>query len=250
MTYILPPPPPTLRRVPGGRLVARSYPRRATRREKLSRCRLGVRDVLAHFDALDDALPDDADLSGSVLERANARLSRRVYKSTVCGAWAEVRREPVVARATETWTARYEPRDDGRWHAVDLSGPADVVNDVREYFWALCDANARELLRLDGDVGTVTESFAVARTTGSRWVFRVGSIVEGTDAEVEPVEVALPCRRRDLTRAVDLVEQAAAAIWRETHGCETCAARQGVAWDDLCPCDPDCPECGGEGVVR
>lgn len=78
-----------------------------------------------------------------------------------------------------------------------------------------------------------------------RWWFRVGSIVEGSDREVGPVEVELPCRRREIWRAIEEVEEGAAEAWDATHGCETCAERLG----EVGPIDPECPDCDGEGVV-
>jgi hypothetical protein len=46
----------------------------------------------------------------------------------------------------------------------------------------------------------------------------IGSIVEGSDAEVQAVPFTLPCPRRELTDAIQYVEDEADRLWREANG--------------------------------
>ncbi len=125
-------------------------------------------DVAAHFDANFDA--------NSVMAENSARLSRRIYKDTACGAWADFMRH-------------------------DVADP---------------------------------------------WIFRVGSIVEGIDAEIMPETVALPCSPEDLDCAVRCVEDAAQSLWNETHGCEDCGEERETGYRSI---NPDCAACDGEGTI-
>jgi len=99
----------------------------------------------------------------------------------------------------------------------------------------------------------------------------VGSIVEGTDAAVEPDwlyltdylnlwEADYPEAESedeldtkiatklcdDFDKVVEAVEHAARDIWNETHGCDDCW--KGHRVDESI--DPDCESCGGDGVIR
>ena len=105
-----------------------------------------------------------------------------------------------------------------------------------------------EVVLGDGVVAKHTEEIEWSETIGTHTVFVVGSIVEGVDEEVPPVHVYLPCTSYDLDAAVKAVESEADFIWKNTHGCEECAKRNG--WDfPGCAVDEDCPECGGDGVA-
>ena len=96
----------------------------------------------------------------------------------------------------------------------------------------------------------------------------VGSIVEGVDAEAEPVPVRLAdirskrsktgkvthhSLRTALSAAVDAVNADAHSIWNDTHGCDTCRAHWAAegcvdeAGCELTAVWPDCPDCEGCG---
>lgn len=53
---------------------------------------------------------------------------------------------------------------------------------------------------------------------GTLWGVRVGSIVEGSDACVEPVELAFPFTEAQWDEAIQNVEAEAERLWTETHG--------------------------------
>lgn len=85
----------------------------------------------------------------------------------------------------------------------------------------------------------------------------VGSIVEGVDQCAESIEVEANQLDEDLEDyykrfydALDKVDQEAAFIWNDTHGCETCAKHFGIDLDgELSPVWTDCPDCQGHGTI-
>ena len=85
-----------------------------------------------------------------------------------------------------------------------------------------------------------------------------GSIVEGSNYDVTPIQVKWPFAREEFWDALELVERAANRIWLETHGCDECAERWGwvdeygfvlEGCDGITPVHPDCTTCYGQGVV-
>jgi hypothetical protein len=52
---------------------------------------------------------------------------------------------------------------------------------------------------------------------GTLWGVRVGSIVEGSDACVDPVELRFPFSEKDWSEAIDYVEGEASLLWDEAH---------------------------------
>ena len=88
---------------------------------------------------------------------------------------------------------------------------------------------------------------------------RVGSIVEGCNADAESFSVVWPFTSEEFWQAVQAVEDSASELWDQTHGCETCARLAGYdcEWgectglDGMTPVHPDCdnPECMGTGVA-
>lgn len=202
-------------------------------------------DVAAHFDA--DFDPN------AVMAENGARLSRRIYKDTECGAWADFMRRDITHCERQEWAARYA-KVDGVWQLLSLTHadkPAEFSvhnGQVREYFFPTgidmsefldCAAKGAADLML-------TETVEVKVKTGEEWVFRCGSIVEGIDAEVMPEEVVLPCTPADLDGAVKAVEDEADRLWRETHGCADCGAENDTGYRSI---NPDCASCRGEGTI-
>ena len=80
----------------------------------------------------------------------------------------------------------------------------------------------------------------------------ISSIVEGVDGETG-TEVLCPGATPDqFWAAVQRIDEEADAIWKETHGCEKCAAHWGVEFDaevGAIPVWSDCPGCDGAGIV-
>lgn len=223
-----------------------------------------IEDIAYHFDA---AHP------------TSESISRQVYRHTVCGAWGRVETHTRSVKRRETWrvdlrksitgiviaslrrvkggkrgtvkvgeapervrsyleAARSSPR--GPWivaGATDLDFKVDVTDTLTSPD-GITRVTSRGPLR-----SLVTFALSVDRPGGTETVFTVGSIVEGTDAEVTPVRITLPCEPKALDRAVTDVEAEATRIWNETHGCESCP--EGVGG----PIDPNCASCKGQGVI-
>jgi len=52
---------------------------------------------------------------------------------------------------------------------------------------------------------------------GTLWGVRVGSIIEGSEAVVEPVELAMPFSPERWDEAIQQVEAEAECLWNEAH---------------------------------
>lgn len=196
----------------------------------------------------------DADFDcESVMAENSARLSRRIYKKTACGAWADFMRRDITHHEQQEWIANYA-RFEGVWQLLALAqvGVAAEFSvhsgQIREYFWPSAESMQEFLdTRAGGATNlTLSETVEVKVKTGEEWIFRVGSIVEGIDAEVMPEEVSLPCTPDDLTRAVEVVEAEAQRLWDETHGCENCGEENETGYRRV---DSECSSCGGTGVT-
>lgn len=202
-------------------------------------------DVFAHFGADYDTEKNEA--------QNNERLSRRMYKDTECGAWAEVVTHTPTRQEWQTWTGRYA-RIDGVWQLSSISQdgtPAELSvhgGQVREYFWPDAESVAVYLAEKAGGASEyeATEEVLILRPQESVFLFRVGSIVEGIDAEVPAEEVALPCTPADLDRAVARVEDEATFLWNDTHGCDDCGEELSHGYRAI---NPECTSCGGEGAI-
>lgn len=107
-------------------------------------------------------------------------------------------------------------------------------------------------------------SVVYKKTTCGAWMtagqssITIGSIVEGTDCEVAPVTLSWPFTPAKFWNTLEEIEDEADRIWHETHGCEGCAEKwmyvdHGgdpiTGCDGMTPTHPDCPCCGGAGVV-
>ena len=202
-------------------------------------------DVAAQFGANFDP--------NATMAENSACLSRRIYKNTACGAWADFMRRDVTHREQQEWTAQYA-KIEGVWQLLLLSHadcPAEFSvcsGQVLEYFFPhgidmgeFLDDAAKGAADL-----TLTETVEVEVKTGEEWIFRCGSIVEGIDAEVMPETVALPCLPEDIDRAVQCVEDAAEILWNGTHGCEDCGEERETGYRSI---NPDCISCDGEGTI-
>jgi hypothetical protein len=90
-------------------------------------------------------------------------------------------------------------------------------------------------------------------------VVSLGSIVEGVERTTQTYILHFPFDADEIESALAAVEEEAKEIWDETHGCEACWQGGILATEygeeigptdyGMRPVDPDCPECGGEGIV-
>ena len=154
-----------------------------------------------------------------------AELYRQVYKYTTCGAYLSVQ-------------IQYNK-------TIEPDGFNEFPFDQLVSEWVHCG----ELSRL----GTWKEMDQQGVLVTA---MLVGSIVEGVDYGTDDVEIEANqvdeepseyCKRFD--EALKEVEQEAAAIWQDTHGCETCADHFGINLDEKhSPVWTKCPDCSGDGT--
>jgi hypothetical protein len=167
-------------------------------------------------------------------------LSRRVYKSTDCGAWAALipPGESPVGTRSEEWTAHVTNSILGpRVRSVRKKGCATVpANDapahVRGYLlltkanqiegmtWAEVEAlDADDIVRVTRGKGLkVTFRMEAPVMKPHAGGVRLGSIVEGSDAEVMPEELMFPFSEADLEQAIENIEAEADFLWhRDNH---------------------------------
>jgi len=86
---------------------------------------------------------------------------------------------------------------------------------------------------------------------------RVGSIVEGTDRCADPVTLTYPFLAGEFWEALEDIERQCNTIWKETHGCEKCWPEGTVdqygnefkPGEVGAPVNPECPGCGGDGII-
>lgn len=201
-------------------------------------------------------LASRADVLGFFGEADEAGLSRRVYKSTDCGAWAKFETRFVqTGERKRTWTAflqkgingvhvhgaieDFQPNDvfpATNWSAVLPAAvvPADLPANVREYLTltaagTLCNVTGEDFdaLATAGGWQTVVAvspiqkliTFVLTEPVGEeRDGFLIGSIVEGSDAEVPPEWLPFPFTSDDLDKAVQNIEAEADRLWQEANG--------------------------------
>ena len=155
-----------------------------------------------------------------------AELYRQVYKYTACGAYLSVQ-------------IQY-------YKTIEPDGFNDFPFDKLVSEWVHSDALRRLGTWKDLDERGV---LVTAMT--------VGSIVEGVDQCTESMAIKAkqldeePSEFRNrFDAALDEVEQQAASIWNDTHGCETCAAHFGIDLNgEMSPIWTDCPDCQGSGAT-
>jgi hypothetical protein len=68
----------------------------------------------------------------------------------------------------------------------------------------------------------------------------VSGYCEGTDAECVSRELRFPFTDQEFDEQVAAADEDANVLWDETHGCEECGGEH---------VDPDCPKCGGDGII-
>lgn len=245
------------------------------------------------------------DLStGSGLKLLEERCSRRVYKSTGCGAWLAFIKDRPTKPQLETWRGHVKVvgdevildrigHDGGPDGHIVCRHIHDIPIEVAQYLnlkgatgvfasWSrVIDMGCVEFQTLinDGSLlpdGCEGHQWSAQTETGADIVLRLpvarpkgetkplgvygvtlGSIVEGSDAEVNGKGLYFPFTDSDWSDAVEDVEAEVTRIWNETHSCEGCwkltAKDTGSksSFEDVGTVEvrADCPECGGNGVV-
>ena len=186
-------------------------------------------DVLRYFGAKDEA-----------------QFSKAIYKSTSCGAWAKFEKwSEFVCKEKETWTARFTKGINGihlvgGWASSTTSMtefiPQDKLpSDVRLYCGLENDTSKTSLTDEDWqnfepdklkDLIVINESpicklltFTFERDKmENREGLVLGSIVEGSDAEVTPERLAFPFTDKDFDQAIKNIEFEADMLWKEANG--------------------------------
>ena len=74
----------------------------------------------------------------------------------------------------------------------------------------------------------------------------VGSIVEGIEECTPSHTLDYPFSQEAFSAALTTVEEEAAELWDNSHGCDDCGDPNP---NELTPINPDCETCGGEGVI-
>lgn len=171
-------------------------------------------------------------------KRSEKNLSRRVYKSTECGAWAALvppGRER-TATMTERWIFVYLSLLEGPALGLCIRGDewyarSDLNEDVRNYAEPLGDAVTWEAFRRDvrpGQNGVIRvfsmdASMAVEADVPvglykmTREGVRIGSIVEGSDACVDGATLLYPFTEDEWDKAVADVEAECDRLWNEAN---------------------------------
>jgi len=211
-------------------------------------------------------------------------IAHRVYKDTACGAWVLARPPGPRARLYQWWRAEIALTVVGlrvigiapphkAYIRPCLAGyPETLPVEVAEYLqlasvesgwssymnlkkdeelgvWKMLETSGA---RLRSSNPALIRKLRFEVTLPSKRMDRggvaIGSIVEGVDVEVGPVELRYPFSEEDWWEAVRGVEDEAQRIWDETHGCEHCATASGGP-RRFRAVDPDCKECGGHGII-
>lgn len=182
-------------------------------------------DVLDHYDARDED-----------------HLSHRVYKTTNCGAWAKfVTQDEVVSQETQDWTVILTKGINGI-HLVGASRgttlgeviPTDQLpKEVKEYCLLFDPGTKTELTISEFETLTSSETETVLEANPLRLVMAVkvdfvvtrprdglllGSIVEGSDAEIEGRFLGFPFTAAELHHTISDIESEADFLWREANG--------------------------------
>jgi hypothetical protein len=99
----------------------------------------------------------------------------------------------------------------------------------------------------------------------SRWVYKatecgacfstredgvsLAGYVEGWDGECPSHFLPYPFTLQELYETLEVCDQEADEIWKETHGCDDCWKGEPYEGDFGRPVDPNCLTCKGEGTV-
>jgi hypothetical protein len=173
------------------------------------------------------------------VKRSDSLLSGRVYKSTDCGAWVKLERECLEECGEplqETWVFVFDLTETkakllygvlaphGEAYPPE-SMPRDVVEYALPFDGTIDSSEILALKPVDGEAGSGSRTSYRVQCVVSRKQYRVvaegvtiGSIVEGSDAEVMPVTLRYPFTRDEWDRAVEDVEMEASMLWDEANG--------------------------------
>lgn len=152
-------------------------------------------------------------------------LSRAIYKSTCCGAWARFgAMERRFNHRHERCTAQYA-KVDGVWQLVALANEdgtpvefSSVHPDVLTYFWPP-EVDMQEWFEdraAGASTWTATETIPVSDLVAPDALW-IGSIVEGSDAEVHAAPLPFPFSLQDLRGVIAYVEDEASLLWSQAN---------------------------------
>jgi hypothetical protein len=148
------------------------------------------------------------------------------------------------------------------------TNPADLFRSVYKY----TDCGAQAGILVEETIHAPTSSDPWAEAGGTRWVYAardlpgswedtsvlavsVSSIVEGIDATTATHIVRVEDVNGETfdaawNAAIAAVEEEADDLWKDTHGCETCASHHGIDLsEEPSPVWDECPDCGGHGEI-
>jgi hypothetical protein len=203
-------------------------------------------------------------------------ISRRIYKSTTCGAHVNIVTPQTCIARRKTVTVRAHGRiaiDGYRWLSFTVNGKKTedkkTIEEIAEYLEA---KKVNNTLRSPWDIKIYVERALKAKKTADLTgrltghlnlvlkfkfdlpVFKtfpegisIGSIVEGVDYGTETQNLTYPFSAKAFWAAISHVEQEAKNIWNDTHGCPKCGLKNPETGERAI--NPKCKACKGEGII-
>ncbi len=164
-----------------------------------------------------------------------ASLRQHFYRTTECGAWAEIVEETVPAeRKRGTWTAHLSRGVGARYwtlERIDYGSKSSVKPEV----YLMAPPEVRDFIKIEvqelnerattGSLGVGLDGERMSASYDLTWTetkvekfFRIGCVVEGSDKEVGPYTIHLPTTLGAIEETVELVESEAEVMWQEIRG--------------------------------
>jgi hypothetical protein len=127
------------------------------------------------------------------------------------------------------------------------------IQDLASHLGAAWDTEQSIARRLFKDTRCGVSAGIEADGTG----FRVSGYCEGSDWEHPVHVVSFPCTEKQIDDAVSQADEDGCATWNQTHACEGCYPEGNAdEWGNEFlpgeaggPINPDCSECGGDGIA-
>lgn len=202
-------------------------------------------------------------------------ISRAVYKSTECGAWAKLRNDLwqgrtecqqwkidirrgiigfAVVKARRAKGRKWYAPKDSKWphelteflSSTEL-GPSGRILDESTVQFLKSEVRWNSNKPIGRRYFDAEISVRIGKQVSG---VEFGSIVEGIDATTDIYTVLYPCDSTEVDKAIQAIEDEARELWDNTHGCSKCwdgAGGRGI--NGIRPVDPDCSYCHGQGTV-